>query len=404
MNKILELKQKRAALVKQMRELIDLAEKENRSLDEEQYNRIEKEVDELGKAIDREERMAKLEQELYKVDEVRTKPNPEKRDFKNLRETEEYRNAFWKALKEGRNALSSQEYNTLMNPEVRSLAVGTDAAGGYLVPDEFERQLIQIIESQNVMRGLATVITTSSGTREIPVESDYGTATWLGENAAYTESDAQFSQKTLSAYKLGTLIKVSEELLQDSFFDISNYIANAFARRFAKAEEAAFVNGDGTGKPTGVIADATEGKVGQTGQTTSVTADDLIDLYHALKRPYRMNAAFLMNDSTAKVIRKLKDNDGQYLWQPGLQLGQPDRLLGRPVYISDDVPVMAANAKSILFGDFSHYWIADRKGATMQRLDELYAANGQVGFRMYKRVDGKLIRNDAVVYYQNSAT
>jgi HK97 family phage major capsid protein len=404
MNKILELKQKRAALVKQMRELIDLAEKENRSLDEEQYNRIEKEVDELGKAIDREERMAKLEQELNKVEEVRTKPNPEKRDFKNLRETEEYRNAFWKALKEGRNALSSQEYNTLMNPEVRSLAVGTDAAGGYLVPDEFERQLIQIIESQNVMRGLATVITTSSGTREIPVESDYGTATWLGENAAYTESDAQFSQKTLSAYKLGTLIKVSEELLQDSFFDISNYIANAFARRFAKAEEAAFVNGDGTGKPTGVIADATEGKVGQTGQTTSVTADDLIDLYHALKRPYRMNAAFLMNDSTAKVIRKLKDQDGQYLWQPGLQLGQPDRLLGRPVYISDDVPVMAANAKSILFGDFSHYWIADRKGATMQRLDELYAANGQVGFRMYKRVDGKLIRNDAVVYYQNSAS
>jgi len=408
MKNVLEMRQKRAALVNQAREVLDRAESEKRDLSAEenaQYDRIMADVDKLGKEIERLENLQKLESSLNDIPNPANRPNPTL-DNKPIhpRASKEYQDAFWSALKTGREALTADQYQLLMHPEVRNMAVGTDAAGGYLVPDEFERTLIRKLEDLNVMRQLATVITTGSGTREIPVEADYGSATWLGEAAAFTESDATFSQVTLSAYKLGTIIKVSEELLNDSAFDIDSYVASAFARRFSRAEEAAFINGDGSGKPTGLVGSATVGKTGATGQTTSVTSDDIIDLFHSLKRAYRSNATWLFADSTAKAIRKLKDSDGQYLWQPGLQAGQPDRILARPVVISDDVPAMAAGAKSIVFGDLSYYWIADRTGRTMQRLVELYAANGQVGFRMYQRVDGKLILPEAVVVYQNAAS
>jgi HK97 family phage major capsid protein len=407
---ILEMKQKRAALVKQAREILDRADAEKRGLTAEEtqtYDRIMAEVDALGVEIEREERLQALEARLSQVDQPvaarRDQPGVGRDVRLNLRAMPEYREAFWQALRAGHNSLTADQVRLLMDPEVRALAVGTDAAGGYLVPDEFERTLIQKLTEQNVMRSLATVITTGSGSREIPVEESYGSATWLGEGAAFTESDSSFSQVVLGAHKLGTIIKVSEELLNDSAFDIEAYVASAFARRFARAEEAAFVNGDGVGKPLGVVQSVTLGKVGAAGQTTSITADDLIDLYHALRRPYRQRATWLMADSTVKAVRKLKDNDGQYLWQPGLQAGRPDTILGRPVAVSDDVPAMAAGARSILFGDFSYYWIADRQGRVMQRLVELYAANGQVGFRMYARVDGKLTLPEAVVCYQNAA-
>jgi HK97 family phage major capsid protein len=409
LKKILELRQKRATLVNTGRELLDKAEKENRELsaeEDQQYEKIMADVDKMGKDIEREEKQASLEKDLNQITDRAHRPDPQAQDKQKVepRAAKEYRDAFWKALSTGHNSLTADQVNLLMNPEIRNMAIGTDASGGYLVPDEFERQIIKELEAENVMRGLATVITTGSGTREIPVEADYGSATWLGENAAYTESEASFNQVTLTAFKLGTIVKVSEELLNDSAFNIDRYVASAFARRFARAEEAAFVNGDGAGKPDGLVGSSTQGKVGATGQTTSVTTDDLIDTYHGLKRPYRKNATWLLADSSAKIIRKLKDADGQYLWQPGLQAGQPDRILSRPAAISDDVPAMAASAKSILFGDISYYWIADRVGRTMQRLVELYAANGQVGFRMYERVDGKLILPEAVVHYQNSAS
>lgn len=407
MKKILELKEKRAKLVAQARELVDRAEQEKRSMtqeEENQWNKIMADVDTLGKDVEREERLSSLESQLEKRDLTHKPiPNAEKRDV-NPRTTNEYRSAFLDALRLGKNGLNAEQVRLLFNPEVRALSVGTDANGGYIVPDEFERKLIQKLEEENVMRRLATVIMTGSGTREIPVEADYGTAAWTAEGAAYTESDVTFANKTLGAYKGTTIIKVSEELLHDSFFDLEAYLQGVFARRFGDLEEAAFINGDGTGKPTGFLVDSTQGKVGAAGQTTSVTADDFIDTFHALKRPYRRNARWLMNDDTAKAVRKLKDANDQYIWQPGLQVGVPDTILGRPVEYSGDMPVMAANAKSIAFGDFSYYWIADRQGRVMQRLDELYAANGQVGFRMFERVDGKLIQAEAIVYYQNAAS
>ncbi|GAB4274642.1 phage major capsid protein [Thermincola ferriacetica] len=396
MEKVLEMRQKRAALVKQARDIVDLAEKENRGLtadEEQQYERIMADVDKLAKDIEREERLAQLEKELANTKDPvaakRGQPGADG-DTKEGRASDEYRSAFWKAMRQTRNALYADE--------VRALQVGTDAEGGYLVPDEFERTLIQALETQNVMRGLATVINTGSGDRIIPVVASHGSASWIAEEGAFGESDEAFDQVTLSAHKVGTLIKVSEELLNDSAFNLEQYIAAEFARRIGRAEEAAFVNGDGNGKPTGVIRTAQVGV--NAAANNAITTDELIDLYHSLGRPYRQRASFLMSDATAKVIRKLKDNDGQYIWQPGLQAGRPDTLLGRPVVISDDMPTIASQAKVIAFGDFSYYWIADRQGTAFQRLNELFAVNGQVGFRAYRRVDGKLILAEAVKVLQ----
>ncbi|WP_158738665.1 phage major capsid protein [Alteribacillus sp. YIM 98480] len=403
MQEILEMKQKRAALVKEARGILDKAKGEKRDLtaeEEQQYDRIMADVDKRGKQIQREEQMAGIENELEQRGGRQTHQDPNaetgKQEQRNVhpRATEEYRSAFWRAQRAGRNALSAEQYDQLMHPEVRSLAVGTDSAGGYTVPDEFERQLVQELEDRNIMRGLATVISTSSGSREIPVEADKGSASWLDEEASYSESDAEFAQKVIGAHKLGRIMKVSEELLNDSAFNIESYVRNAFARSFAEAEEAAFVNGDGTGKPTGLFRDAETGPTAA--GTDSITTDELIDLFHSLRRPYRRRATWMMADSTAKAIRKLKDANDQYIWQPGLQAGQADRILGRPLAISDNSPSMDTDNTPIAFGDYSYYWIADRQGRVMQRLDELYAANGQIGFRLRQRVDGKLILTEAV--------
>ena len=129
---------------------------------------------------------------------------------------------------------------------------------------------------------------------------------------------------------------------------------------------------------------------------TAITADELIDLCYALKSPYRRKAVWLMNDATVKAIRKLKDNQGQYLWQPSLAAGTPDTILNRPVYTTSFAPTIAAGAKSVAFGDFSYYWIADREVRSFKRLNELFAANGQVGFIGSQRVDGKLVLPEAI--------
>ena len=275
------------------------------------------------------------------------------------------------------------------------LSEGVQADGGYLVPEEFERQIVMGLDEANVVRGLAKVITTSAE-RKIPVAATHSEAKWTAENGAYTESDPSFDQKTIDAFKLTDLVKVSIELLQDSMFDLESYIANEFARAFGIVEEEAFCVGTGTGQPTGIFT-ANGGQVGVTAaSSTAVTADELISLVYALKSPYRRNAKFLANDATISAIRKLKDGNGVYLWQPSLQAGEPDKLLGYDLYTSPYVPQMEAGAFSVAFGDFKNYWIADRSGRTVQRLNELYSTNGQVGFVATERVDGKVILPEGI--------
>ena len=264
--------------------------------------------------------------------------------------------------------------------------------------------MIQALQEANLLRNLCNVITTSYGDRKIPVVASHGSAAWMDEEGAFQESDDAFTQVTLSAYKLGTMLKVSDELLNDSYFDLEAYIAAEFARRIGAAEEEAFLIGNGSSKPTGLLHTTGGASLGVTAASaTAITIDEVLDLYHSLKSAYRKNATFLVNDATIKAIRKLKDGQGQYLWQPSVQAGTPDTILNRPVVTSQYMPTAAAGEKTILFGDFKYYWIADRQGRTFKRLNELYAASGQVGFLASQRLDAKLILPEAIKVLQQKA-
>jgi len=384
-----EIFEKRGRLVEQMRNMLDKAEAEDRDLsadEQESYNRMESDQAELGMRAERIQRFESLaNDDAPPPAEKRIALSPQNSKSKPFA-TDQYKAAFDKYARLGKA--------TLDDPRIlNALQVGTNSEGGYIVPEEFERQLLMAMQDINDFRGLCSVITTS-GNHHIPVESTLGTATWTAEEAAYTESDAAFGRVTLSAYKLGTIIKVSEELLQDSLFDLQSYLASNFGKRFGIAEESAIVAGDGSGKPTGLTGGASAGVTAA--GAAAITSDELISLYHALERPYRSGAVWVMKDSTALLIRKLKDGNSQYLWQPGLQAGQPDMLLGRRVVVSSAMPAATTGNISVLFGDLSYYTIAERAGRVFQRLNELYAANGQVGFRMFERLDGKVTLSAAI--------
>ena len=402
MSKILELREKRAKAWDAAKAFLDAKRGQDGMLSAEgtaAYEKMEADVVALGKEIERLERQASIDAELAKATStpIATKPGaggkaPEK---KTGRASDEYRGSFWNAMRA--KAPSAAVYNALQ--------VGTDSEGGYLVPDEFEHTLIEALEEENVFRTLAKIINTSSGDRKIPVVATKGEASWIDEEGLYQEDDDAFTQVSIGAYKLGTMIKVSEELLNDSAFDLESYISREFARRIGAREEESFFNGDGTGKPLGILAASGGAQVGVTaGSQTAITADEVIDLFYSLKSPYRKKAVWVLNDSTIKAIRKLKDNNNQYLWQPSLVAGTPDTILGRPVVTSAYMPTIAAGAKTIAFGDFSYYWIADRQGRSFKRLNELYAANGQVGFLGSQRVDGKLVLPEAIKVLQQKAS
>lgn len=359
--------------------------------DDQTYARMEADIDKLTNEIARAERAQRLDADLARATNAPLTSMPgqtgEETEPTTGRATATYKRAFWDAMRLNASPM-----------EVRNaLSEGVDSEGGYLVPDEFEHTLVQSLAEQDIMRGLANVIQTTSGDRKIPVVSTHGSAGWLDEGKPYTESDETFSQVTLSAFKLGTFLKISEELLGDSVFDVEAYLAAEFARRIGAAEEEAFLVGDGKGKPTGIF-DPTGGGISDvtTAKAADITADELIDLHYSLRAPYRARAVWLMNDATVKTVRKLKDNQGQYLWQPALTAGAPDMILGKPVYTSTFAPEIKAGAKTVAFGDLSYYWIADRQGRSFKRLNELFATSGQVGFLASQRLDGKLVLPEAV--------
>ena len=393
---ILELREKRAKAWEAAKAFLDSHRKENGVLsaeDDAAYTRMEQEITDLGKEIARLERQEALDAELNRpVNKPLTgkpggKAEADGAEDKTGRASDDYRKNFWNAMRS----------KAPMPAVTNALQIGTDSEGGYLVPDEYERTLVEALEEENIFRQMAKVIKTSSGDRKIPVVASKGTASWIDEEGAIPESDDAFGQVSIGAYKLGTMIKVSEELLNDSVFDLQSYISREFARRIGAKEEEAFFTGDGKGKPLGVLAATGGAETGVTAASaTAVTADELMDLYYSLKSPYRKKSMWVLNDSTIKAIRKLKDNNGQYLWQPSLTAGAPDMILGRPIKTSAYMPAMAAGAKTIAFGDFSYYWIADRQGRSFKRLNELFAATGQVGFLATQRVDGKLILAEAV--------
>ena len=392
---IVEMREKRAKLWNTMEGFLDTHRNDKGVLsaeDDATYANMEKDLNDLSNEIRRMERREAMEAELSKPVNQPITSAPEKAnavDVKQGRASNAYKEDF------GRHLRGKAPIHNV-------LSESSDQDGGYLVPDEFETFIVDGLKEANVIRSIAKVITTHND-RKIPVAVGHSVANWTPENGAFTESNPTFGQKQIDAHKLTDLIRVSVELLQDSAFPLEEYIANEFARAFGVAEEEAFCVGTGSGQPTGIFT-ANGGQVGVTAAANNaITADELINLVYALKSPYRRNAGFLMNDVTISAIRKLKDGNGVYLWQPSLQAGEPDKLLGYNLYTTPYAPTMAAGAFTVAFGDFQNYWIGDRAGRTVQRLNELYATNGQIGYVATERVDGKVILPEGIQLLQMKA-
>ena len=398
MSKILEMRQKRAEVWDKARAFLDERTNESGVMsaeDSQQYERMEQEVVDLGHTIDRMERAEQMEREMNEPVRQPLASRPEKRlGGRAGRASDEYKLAFWNMIR------NRGEHFQVRN----ALQIGTDSEGGFLCPDEYEHTLVQALTEENQLRSLCTIIRTESGDRKIPLVTARGSASWIEEEATIPESDDTFGQVTLGAHKVGCMIRVSEELLHDSAFDLAAYIAGEFARRVGAAEEEAILTGSGTHKPTGLLHDSLGAELGVTAASAvAITADELIDLQHSVKSGYRRKGLWIMNDATLKLLRKLKDGQGNFIWQLGLLAGQPDTLLNQKVMISNYMPLPTAGNKAILYGDLSYYWLADREGRSLQRLDELYAAQDQVGFKITQRVDGRLLLRESVKCLQMKA-
>lgn len=379
-----ELIEKRARVWEAAKSFVNTHEDKNGNLSAEDavtYSRMETEIEELTNSIDRQQRAERREQEFSKPvnSPITGKPYKEEPqgEVKTGRASDEYRQAMLVAMR------------TNFRQVANVLQEGVDADGGYLVPVEYDKRLIDVLTGENIMRSLATKITTS-GEHKINIAATKPAAAWIEEGGALSFGDATFDQIYLDAFKLHVAIKVTEELLYDSAFNLENYIITEFGKALANAEEDAFLNGDGKGKPVGIF-DKTAGGESIGTLTAALKSDDLLDLVYGLKRPYRKNASFIMNDASLAQIRKLKDNNGAYIWQPSYQMGEPDRILGYKVNTSAYAPTDA-----ISFGDYKYYNIGDRGTRSFKQLNELFAGNGMIGFVAKERVDGKLILPEAV--------
>lgn len=294
-----------------------------------------------------------------------------------------------------------------------AMSTTTPAEGGYTVPAEVATMVIDSLKAFGGMRDVAEIIPTDSGSALNYPTSD-GTAEEgeiVGENAPATGADITFGTVALNPFKYSSKkIALPVELIQDSAIDVVRFVIDRLATRLGRITNKHYTIGTGSGQPFGLMARATSGKVGATGQTLTVTYDDLVDLEHSVNSAYRRGAAFMMADSSVKVVRKIKDTAGRPIFTPsydaGGTAGAPDMLLGRPLRVNDDVAAMAANAKSIAFGQLNQYKIRDvAGGVSIRRFDDsAFALNGQVGFCGWMRTGGNLLDTGAVKFYQNSAT
>lgn len=345
--------------------------------EKEKFNSISAEMDKL----DREVLVMKNEFKLSLQEDL-TMPTASKEDVETPIATMNYRNAF--------DGYLAGDYANVKN----EMVVGVDADGGYIVPESYQRTVLEKLNFLGRTRIISNVMSTSS-TLNIPIEGDAPTFTWIDEGGAYGETKSTFDNKQIGAYKLGGIIKVSEELLQDNMINFDAYMANQIAKGIDKAESPAFATGDGISKPTGYAVTAPVGTNSTTAAVNAVTADELINIYYDLKEEYRSRATWRMNDQTEKAIRKLKNSEGDYIYSPALMEAERPSLLGRPIVIDNSLPNMGTGSKFIVIGDFNYYSVADRGSMSIQRLNELYAGTGFVGFKVKKRVDAKVTLAEA---------
>ena len=353
--------------------------------DSETYDRMEKEVTDYTKEIERLTRQKEIDDELSKpmASPLTERPGAGTAPEKTGRASDAYRKAALQAMRTGFHKVSD------------ILQEGVDTDGGYLVPEEWDKRLIDVLNEENIMRGLATTLKTS-GEHKINIAATKPTAAWIEEGGELQFTDAKFGQKILDAHKLHVAIKITEELLYDNAFNLEAYITTQFGKALANAEEDAFLNGDGTGKPVGLFHETKGGETAITLTGTKIASDDVLNLIYKLKRPYRQKASFIMNDQTLADLRKLKDNNGAYLWQPSYQAGEPDRLCGYGIHTSAFAPTVEAGKPVMAFGDYSYYNIGDRGSRSFQPLRELFAGNGMIGYVAKERVDGLLMLPEAV--------
>ena len=282
-----------------------------------------------------------------------------------------------------------------------AMSTTTTTEGGYTVPSEVASMVIDKLKAYGGMREVASILNTSTGVAMNWPTSD-GTAdvgAIVGQNTAVNAADITFGTIAMNVfYYTSNKIALPLELIQDSAIDVVGYVVDRLSTRIARIQNTHFTTGGGTTVPDGVIPKAGTGKTGTTGQTLTVIYDDMVDLKHSVNRAYRANARFMMNDLSVAIVSKLKDTTGRPIWVPAVTAGAPDTLLGYPVAINDDVAVMAANAKSIAFGDFSKYTIRDVSGTTVLRRfdDSAFALANQVGFCGWTRSGGNLLDTAAV--------
>ena len=409
MKKLDELRSKRSTLAVEIKDQLDASAKsENRwtPADQEKYDQKMAEIDDIDNEVKR------ISAYLDKVSDEKTEDTIIDH-FNNKTKDSVARQLYAKYIRGGDSALSAQEWQQINN----TLSVGTASQGGYTVQSEVAQTLIDALKAFGGMRAVSTVIATEQGNPLSFPTSDGTTEVGelIAENTTATASDPSFGTVAVNPYKFSSkIVAVPFELLQDSQIDIEAFVNKRLTQRLGRITNQMFTTGTGSSQPTGVVTGATSGKVGTTGQTLTVIFDDLVDLIHAVDPAYRLNDAslgdvcFMMADTSLKVIRKIKDSQNRPIFLPGYDgLGgaMADSLLGYPIQINQDVAVMAANAKSILFGDFSKYIIRDVMQATMFRFnDSAYAKLGQVGFLMWLRSGGNLTDSKAVAYYTNSAT
>lgn len=389
MDKVLEMRNKRAKLIADMRGLLDVAEAEKRSMsaeERESYGKMEKDLDSLTSEIKIQERQAALEAELRDLPPAPAPGNPgATMEERKLR-------AFRGFLQTGNAA------------EYRALANDSDAAGGYLhAAEQFVARLIKGLDNQVFIRGLATVIpVTASDSLGCPSLTDPADPTWTTEIAAPSEdSTMAFGRRELKPLQLSKLIKVSMKLLKTSALPVENIVADRLTYKFATTQENGFLNGGGSTDPLGVFTASADGintdrDVSTGNSDTAVTADGLINCKFGLKSQYRGKARWIFHRDLVKMISKLKDGEGQYLWKPGLLANEPDMLLGIPLLESEYAPNTCTTGLYVgILGDFSYYWIAELQNLEIQRLVELYAGTSQIGFIGRYYGDGMPVLSEA---------
>ena len=358
---------------------------------------VEKQLDDLFDDVDKHQKKAEREQkaaanEKYFNEPMHKHPLGELSDEQKASQKQiEHKAAFQSYMKKGKSNMEPAHQKTLSSL--------SDPEGGVLVPEDMRQELIRKRRDLVQIRQVATVLQTQSASVGFPVFDYDGDAEWTGESKQIAEEDVTnaFGKTNFVPHKLARILRIPNELLEDAFINVENLMTDHFAMRFGEIEENTFINGDGVNKPLGLLS-AGLPETDSTGGGGSFVADDIFDLVYNIRAVYRANAQFLMHRNAVRRVRKFKDNDGQYLWQPALTAGQPSTLLGYPIFESeffpDNVDAGSAGDPLMIFGDHSFYWIVDRVDMSVQRLVERYAEFDQVGLKMRMRTDGAPVQAD----------